>query len=146
MSKCIVFIDDDPIFHMFLEQQLSLVSEHLHAGFIHLSNPLETSKTVAGLQKKGFDIVLFVDLNMPEMDGITTINRLKATIDDLPPTFILTSSVNEADKHTIENHPDITDILIKPLEWCDLKNALLKVDTTFVKSESPDNNRPEVTY
>jgi CheY-like chemotaxis protein len=70
-----------------------------------------------------FPELLFLDLNMPIMDGW----QFLETIQNIPkfskiPTYILTSSVDPSDKSKRETYPNVVGYLTKPLSKKDLSS------------------------
>lgn len=73
------------------------------------------------LQKQHFDI-LILDLHMPEMDGIKTLEALK-TIDPKLPIVIMTGS-NDTAKVQAAKEFNVLGVLQKPFGWEKLKKIL----------------------
>lgn len=62
--------------------------------------------------------VIFLDLNMPDMDGFAFLERfvqLPIKIKEMIRVIVLTSSSNQADKRRAEAYPEVTSFLSKPL-------------------------------
>ena len=63
--------------------------------------------------------LIFLDIDMPIMDGwafVKTFERLKSAFGKVIPIFMVTSSLSYADIVTAQNHPDITDYILKPVD------------------------------
>lgn len=78
--------------------------------------------------RDGHPEVLFVDLNMPLMNGWELLDALSEKFDTLPfPVFIVTSSIDPGDKTRAEEHPLHPGFLEKPLTEEKLKSLELKI-------------------
>ena len=74
---------------------------------------------------KKYDMI-FLDHMMPGMDGIETLNKLKAEHDNLCPTIALTA--NAADDSKSEYmRVGFTDYLTKPIDMKELNKILKKL-------------------
>ena len=77
------------------------------------------------LDKEKPDLI-FLDLNMPDINGWSFLDALKEK-DDQTRVVIVTSSTSDLDKEKAQNYNQVIDFLIKPLNKniiLDLKNKL----------------------
>ncbi|PHQ30066.1 MAG: response regulator [Leeuwenhoekiella sp.] len=77
------------------------------------------------LEKEKPDLI-FLDLNMPEINGWSFLDALKEK-DNQTRVVIVTSSTSDLDKEKAQNYNQVIDFLIKPLNKntiLDLKNKL----------------------
>ena len=92
MIKRIVIADDTKTARMFIQRCLEIVGFQ-DAQFVEACN----GKEALSLVKESATDLLFTDLNMPVMDGMTLLKWIKASpkLNDLPVVFI-TSAGNQA--------------------------------------------------
>ena len=116
MAK-LLLIDDDEITNFAADVILSRVDtvtsyEIKDNGW----DALEFLKGCRGSDQ--FPDLIFVDLNMPEMDGFEFIERYEATFWAQHPTTkirVLSSSVSERDRQRSLSYPCVSDYTYKPL-------------------------------
>ena len=79
--------------------------------------------------KKEVPQALFLDLNMPIMDGWEVLEMLSANNEQSPfPIIIVTSSIDPSDKERASAHPFRPDFVEKPLSEDNVKSLNLKVN------------------
>ncbi len=114
---CVLLIDDDPatnfLHRLTLEDsgQVTTIEEALSgdAALEYLA------KSQAG--DSPMPQLIFVDINMPRMDGWEFVARLAdAGIDPLPTLVMVTTSTNPSDRERASAVAMIKDFLIKPME------------------------------
>lgn len=85
--KHIVVIDDSPTIRTSVEYAI----RGLGHSVTHAENGIDALDKVKGIKDKGDDVALcLVDINMPEMDGITFIKEFRK-IDRFTPLLVLTT-------------------------------------------------------
>ena len=112
--NCIV-IDDDGLSRRVIEEFV------LRTDFLELKHSFQTAvEAVNVLNQYAEDIdLIFLDIEMPEMDGIDFLNTLK----NLPQVIIISSK----EKYAIEAFDyDVTDYLLKPITYGRFYKAVLK--------------------
>lgn len=73
--------------------------------------------------------LIFLDLNMPVMDGFEFLKYKKENnICPNSPVIILTSSIRASDKEKVNEFDNIIDYLEKPLSYDKIKQILLKIE------------------
>jgi PAS domain S-box-containing protein len=109
---------------------------------------------VANLRQDAYDIVL-MDMQMPEMDGVTATRIIRSEIDQVVPIFALTANVT---KEAIQRAYDagMNEYITKPFDEEDLYIKLLKsvgMEPEFYLSEtsplditSPNVHQEELQY
>ncbi len=113
-------VDDDKIFHflmtiMLKEAQISSTPLCLQEGEQFLQwwhtqkNSLESS-------------LLFLDLNMPLVDGWQVLDELKNENAKNIFVVIITSSIDPKDRKRAETYPMVIDFMVKPIHLPDLLN------------------------
>ena len=71
-----------------------------------------------------FDIIL-MDIHMPDMDGITALNKLKEKYQELPPVIGLSASAMEGDAKKYINK-GLDDYMAKPVKFNDLYQKIVE--------------------
>ncbi|MGV3524642.1 MAG: response regulator [Candidatus Sericytochromatia bacterium] len=108
-------IDDDPINNLICETLL------LRSGFTaHVQSFLSARKALEALHQQShpqFPQVLFLDINMPDMDGWSFLHELRAlTLSQSPQIVILSSSVNQEDIERANQWQEVAGYVSKPLD------------------------------
>lgn len=130
-KKTILLIDDDDLF---LLLTCRLFEEEPYLERIDTVNTAE--KAVAYFKKlseqgSAYPDAIFIDLDMPQMDGLELAQLLKdsflsekAAPAQVPKMFILSSSISQRDRQTASNLHFISDYMEKPLSKAMLLQAL----------------------
>lgn len=134
--NCIV-IDDDALSRRVIEEFIN------RTEFLNLKHTFQNAvEAISVFNEQGEDVdLIFLDIEMPEMDGIDFLNTLK----NLPQVIIVSSK----EKYAIEAFDyDVTDYLLKPITYGRFYKAVLKaknihdsrnyeeVDEIFIKKNS----------
>lgn len=117
--NCIV-IDDDALSRRVIEEFVS------RTDFLELKYSFQNAvEAVNVFQKNPEEIdLIFLDIEMPEMDGIDFLNTLK----NLPQVIIVSSQ----EKYALEAFDyDVTDYLLKPVTYSRFYKAVLKSKNIF---------------
>lgn len=112
--KCIV-IDDDALSRRVIEEFIT------RTDFLSFANSFQNAiEAINPLDKTPEDVdLIFLDIEMPEMDGIDFLNTLK----NLPQVIIVSSK----EKYALEAFDyDVTDYLLKPVTYGRFYKAVLK--------------------
>ena len=112
--NCIV-IDDDALSRRVIEEFIT------RTGFLELKNSFQNAvEAINALDKNPEEIdLIFLDIEMPEMDGIDFLN----TLINLPQVIIVSSK----EKYALEAFDyDVTDYLLKPITYGRFYKAVLK--------------------
>ena len=112
--NCIV-IDDDALSRRVIEEFIT------RTDFLELKNSFQNAvEAINALDKHPEEIdLIFLDIEMPEMDGIDFLNTLK----NLPQVIIVSSK----EKYALEAFDyDVTDYLLKPVTYGRFYKAVLK--------------------
>jgi two-component system, LytTR family, response regulator len=121
--KCLI-IDDEPLAINVIKNYLEPIEDfELIDTF---SNPIEGLNF---LKNNKVDVI-FLDINMPVLDGINFIKSLEN-----PPLLIITSAYSQFAIETYEL--DVLDYLVKPIEFSRLMKALNKVSKRLNTNNSP---------
>ncbi|SDX35285.1 Response regulator receiver domain-containing protein [Hydrobacter penzbergensis] len=118
MKYTVCLIDDDPIYQFTARKILEstdLVKE-VHS-FNNGAEALVHFEKLAGAGKKDFPDIIFLDINMPVLDGwefLTSYEKMQLPVVS-PPLYMVSSSINEADiQHSATFHT-VTGYLVKPV-------------------------------
>ncbi|MBA6153226.1 LytR/AlgR family response regulator transcription factor [Gelidibacter maritimus] len=111
--KCLI-IDDEPLAVNVIKNYLQKIED------IELTDTFNNAIDALNYLKHHKVDVIFLDINMPVLDGLNFIKSLKE-----PPLIIITSAYTE---YAIETYElDVLDYLVKPFEFPRFMNALNKV-------------------
>ena len=127
MIRRACIVDDDPIVIFGMKVLIKQVAASLDTriwnnGRQALDGLLELSRNGEALPE-----VVFLDLTMPVMDGWDFLKALREA--ELPGKenmriYVLSSSINPADKERALNHEEVHDFLSKPLKEGQLREIL----------------------
>lgn len=131
--NCLI-IDDEPLAINVIKNYLEPIENFEVINTF--SNPIEGLNF---LKNNNVDVI-FLDINMPVLDGINFIKSLEN-----PPLLIITSAYSQFAIETYEL--DVLDYLVKPIEFPRLMKALNKVNKRLGnKNNSPQENSPESPF
>jgi CheY-like chemotaxis protein len=117
MGLKVLLVDDEP-------DIIEVIQDRLEAyGFtvVTAATGLEALKKLS-LEK--FDGV-FLDVKMPEMDGIEALEEIRKRDKKIPVIIITSSSSQEAAIEAIAK--GASDYILKPFEWAELKTKIQRV-------------------
>ncbi|WP_166923373.1 LytR/AlgR family response regulator transcription factor [Flavobacterium poyangense] len=121
--NCLI-IDDEPLAINVIKNYLEPIENYEVINTF--TNPIEGLNF---LKNNKVD-VLFLDINMPVLDGINFLKSLEN-----PPLVIITSAYSEFAIETYEL--DVLDFLVKPVEFPRLMKALNKADKRLENKNNP---------
>ena len=122
--KCII-IDDEPLAAEVIATHLSEFSNMELIGTY--TNPMEALRTI---ESGGVDAV-FIDINMPKMNGLDFIKSLEST-----PYFIITTAYRE---YAVESFDlDVLDYLVKPIPFTRFLKSMNKLSQKFLSDKSAE--------
>lgn len=70
--------------------------------------------------------VMFLDLNMPIMDGWEVLEELYKRERKRMAIFVVTSSIDPSDKERADKHPLVYELIEKPLDENNIRSAIKK--------------------
>lgn len=126
MITCIA-IDDEPL-------ALRKISDYISkTPFLELINPFESAlQALEFLQKNEVDL-MFVDINMPDLNGMEFVKSLNKA-----PKVIFTTAYSE---YAIEGFKvDAVDYLLKPISYPDFLKAANKTKERYFSGENNTNS------
>lgn len=112
----VLLIDDSEI-DLFIEQRLLNVLE-FSKELITYKSAQEALNNLAGLQRNQWPGVIFLDLNMPNIDGYMFLDQFEGLPDPIKETtkvVILTSSNSKIDRERVFRHKNVVHFITKPL-------------------------------
>ena len=119
MSIKVMLIDDDREF-------LDILAERLEIRGFEVAPFVSAQKALERLQQSAFDVVI-LDLQMPEMDGLQTLERLSVMAADLP--ILLLTAHATVSKGVKAMKLGAADVLEKPVDIRELVKAIETVAT-----------------
>ncbi len=114
----ILLVDDDPIFLTLAE--LAIKKERSNVEIFKAFNGEEA---IEFLSKEDVDTI-FLDLNMPVMNGWEFLDEFAGTESSSNKIFILTSSIDPSDRKRAEENPLVSSMLEKPLNKEKIEKSL----------------------
>ena len=131
--KCLI-IDDEPLAINVIKNYLEPVENF--EVIDTFSNPIEGLNF---LKNNKVDVI-FLDINMPVLDGINFIKSLEN-----PPLLVITSAYSQFAIETYEL--DVLDYLVKPIEFPRLMKTLNKISKRLEnKTNSPQENSTDSPF
>ncbi|MBF4465087.1 LytTR family DNA-binding domain-containing protein [Flavobacterium sp. LC2016-12] len=131
--NCLI-IDDEPLAINVIKNYLEPIENFEVINTF--SNPIEGLNF---LKNNNVDVI-FLDINMPVLDGINFIKSLEN-----PPLLIITSAYSQFAIETYEL--DVLDYLVKPIEFPRLMKALNKASKRLEnKNNTPQESGPESPF
>ncbi len=118
-------IDDDPIFVIVLKKLLGKMN--VFKEIKNLKNGLEALKdlNLVNEDKKSFPDVIFLDLNMPVLDGWQFLEELeKTSYKDKLNIYVVSSTIDKREIIKCENYNSVRNFISKPTTPDDLNKAL----------------------
>ena len=123
--KCII-IDDEPLAAEVIENYLKEFSNVEHVG--SFTNPLEALELI----ESGEIEAVFIDINMPKMNGLEFIRSIEAK-----PSFVITTAYRE---YAVESYDlDVLDYLLKPIPFNRFLKSINKLSLKFNADRSMEN-------
>ncbi|MEQ6167190.1 MULTISPECIES: response regulator [unclassified Ekhidna] len=114
----ILLVDDDPIFLTLAELAIKKEQES-----IEIFKAMNGEEAIAFLKSQSVDII-FLDLNMPVMNGWEFLDALPQVDNQGNQIYILTSSIDPSDQRKADENPFVTSMLEKPLDKEKISKAL----------------------
>ena len=109
-SNRILLVDDDPIFLTLAE--LAIKKDH---DSIEIFKAMNGEEAITFLKTQSVDII-FLDLNMPVMNGWEFLEALPQVENKGGQIYVLTSSIDPTDQRKADENPYVTSMLEKPLD------------------------------
>lgn len=116
--KKILLVDDDDIFLVLG----TITIEKLFPSAEIFTVP-HGEEALEFLEENEVD-VMFLDLNMPILDGWEVLDELAKRERKRMAIFVVTSSIDPSDREKANNHPLVYDLIEKPLDENNIKSAI----------------------
>ncbi len=108
-----IFLVDDEVIINAIQTRI-VKAEFPGKEIIKFNNAGEVLKV---LREVKYDPLIFLDLNMPEMDAIDFLKALDNEQMEIQPLIIiLTFSQNDEEIDFVKNHPMVKDVIMKPID------------------------------
>lgn len=108
----IFLVDDEDIINAI--QTRIVKTEFPNAEITRFNNAIEVLKLLGEIN---YNPLIFLDLNMPEMDAIDFLKKLETKQNESKPfIIILTFSQNDEEIEYVKNHPLVKEVLLKPID------------------------------
>lgn len=117
LSK-ILLVDDDPIFLTLAELAIKKESDK-----VEIFKAMNGEEAISFLKSQSVDII-FLDLNMPVMNGWEFLDALPQIENWGNQIYILTSSIDPSDQKKADENPLVTSMLEKPLDRDKISSTL----------------------
>lgn len=132
MNKTVLMIDDDP-FALFINQEIiqPLIIPSPKTYF----QAKEALKFLKENHSEDMQILIFLDLNMPEMNGWEFLDEIdKSDLKKNIFVVIITSSIDQRDYKKAQQYPNVSDFVVKPINQQLIKNLVQNQQiSTFFK-------------
>jgi len=116
----ILLVDDDPIFLTLAEMAIKK-----EETAVEIHKAMNGEEAINFLRQGQVDII-FLDLNMPVMNGWEFLDALPQVENNNHQIYVLTSSIDPSDQRKADENPFVTSMLEKPLD----KDKISKVLTS----------------
>ncbi|GIZ10228.1 LytTR family DNA-binding domain-containing protein [Flavobacterium sp. UMI-01] len=130
--KCLI-IDDEPLAINVIKNYLEQIEDY------EVINTFSNAIEALNFLKTNLIDVIFLDINMPVLDGINFIKSVEN-----PPLVIITTAYEEFALETYEL--DVLDYLVKPIEFPRFMKALNKINRRLENNKSFQDNSKDHPY
>ncbi|WP_436517860.1 response regulator [Ekhidna sp. To15] len=114
----ILLVDDDPIFLTLAELAIKKERDH-----VEIFKAMNGEEAINFLKGQSVDII-FLDLNMPVMNGWEFLDVLPQIENWGKQVYVLTSSIDPSDQRKADENPLVTSMLEKPLDRDKISSTL----------------------
>jgi CheY-like chemotaxis protein len=118
----ILYVDDDPDDRQIFEEAISAIDKR------HVCLTAQDGIDALSYLSEGkFPDIIFLDINMPLMDGSTCLSEIRSNKETTHiPVIMFTTSNNPEDRTKCE-HLGATDFILKPFSYPEMKKILASV-------------------
>lgn len=126
MSYNVVVVDDDELI-LFLHSKI-IQAVGLHKSPKTFSSAIKALEFFESLSKEGTPILLFLDINMPVMDGWGLLDIIhKEEFDKKIEVIMVTSSVDQGDKDKAASYSKIIEFVEKPFSKVNMEKLKFRL-------------------
>lgn len=118
----IYLVDDDRIFSVIAQVTLTKIFGDIN--FFHLTNGLAALESIATCASENHPTILFLDINMPVLDGWDFLAALEKLEKPPFPICMTSSSIDPKDKLLANTHPRVIDFIEKPFDNATIQNLI----------------------
>lgn len=127
----IAIVDDDHLFRVIINAQIKKIKASkdvlLFMNGAEAMSYLKTAVKAPGEEPIQIPKLIFLDINMPVMNGWEFLNEFKELSDDIKENiiiYILTSSINDRDEERAKEYSEVSKYVVKPITTADLNGIL----------------------
>lgn len=122
-KKKLLVVDDDPIFQFGMEILIGKLTTPVN--LTAMTRGQDVLDYMSNAKETDIPDVIFLDLNMPVMDGWETLEELtKIRVGKKLTIYICSSSINPEDIKRAKNLSAVSDYIIKPIVKEDIERIL----------------------
>ena len=128
--KKFLLIDDEEVFNFIHTQVIQLIQPDAQIKEIRSSSLALEYIRASISQTEEFPDVIFVDINMPEMNGfelLEELQKLSTSFIKKPHVYMVTSSLFESDRKRAETFSILSGFMEKPITAAEVQKVLDKV-------------------
>ncbi len=117
-TKRILLVDDDPITNLINKKIITLNTPYTVEAFTNANEALDQCKNCLALASEQFPDAIFLDINMPIMDGwefLDQFEKIPFATRSKCSVLLLTSSIDSEDIEKSKTYKSVCDFISKPL-------------------------------
>jgi CheY-like chemotaxis protein len=126
-AKKLLLIDDDPVTNVINTRIIGRLQTLQVSVFTNANDALHQLREWSTIQLVEFPDIIFLDINMPQMDGWDFLNefeKLPGHVHGKCRVIMLTSSIDFSDIKRSKTYSTVTDFISKPLTLDKLNTVL----------------------
>ncbi|MBQ4914666.1 response regulator [Maribacter sp. MMG018] len=115
----VLLVDDDELYLYLMEKTIKEMTQDIEVNSFTDGEQAVEFVSKCTKEKKTLPKVIFLDINMPFLDGwgfLAEFKKLKSKIEQQINIYIVSSSVRESDIKKAAEYEELTDYMIKPID------------------------------
>jgi CheY-like chemotaxis protein len=121
----VLVVDDEMDVKFLFEQQFR---KEIRSGEMQFKFAFSGENALAYLQEHGHEAVLILsDINMPGMNGLELLRRIKKTFESPSPHVIMITAYGDNENYDQAMNDGADDLLTKPVDFTSLREKLRSV-------------------